>query len=135
MVAQKVARLKTIVAERAAWEKSLAQVKRMHQWVPPDCFDGNHRGTKELHTEHVQSLTAYVFGTHVDDTFHAELGTDCCSCHTMLVTLVNGWSYMEADFSALRLRGSCGPTALPLAFSSEPEELSMACDHVNEFSR
>ena len=33
MVAQKVARLKAIVAERAAWEKSLAQVKRMHQWV------------------------------------------------------------------------------------------------------
>jgi Transposase IS66 family len=28
-----VARLKTIIAERAAWEKPLAQVKRMHQWV------------------------------------------------------------------------------------------------------
>jgi hypothetical protein len=33
LVAQKVARLKTIVAERAAWAKTLAQVKRMHQWV------------------------------------------------------------------------------------------------------
>lgn len=33
VVAQKVARLKAIVAERAAWAKSLAQVKRMHQWV------------------------------------------------------------------------------------------------------
>ena len=32
-MAQKVARLKTIVAERAAWEQSLAQVRRMHQWV------------------------------------------------------------------------------------------------------
>jgi hypothetical protein len=32
-VSQKVARLKMIVAERAAWRKSLAQVKRMHQWV------------------------------------------------------------------------------------------------------
>ena len=28
-----MARLKTIVAERAAWEKSLTQVKRMQQWV------------------------------------------------------------------------------------------------------
>ncbi len=33
LVAQKVARLQTIVAERVAWAKSLAQVKRMHQWV------------------------------------------------------------------------------------------------------
>jgi hypothetical protein len=33
LVAQKVARLQTIVAERATWAKSLAQVKRMHQWV------------------------------------------------------------------------------------------------------
>jgi hypothetical protein len=31
--AQKLARLKTIVAERATWEKPLAQVKRMHHWV------------------------------------------------------------------------------------------------------
>ncbi len=28
-----MARLKTIVAERAAWENWLAQVKRIHQWV------------------------------------------------------------------------------------------------------
>ena len=28
-----MARLQAIVAERAAWEKSLMQVKRMHQWV------------------------------------------------------------------------------------------------------
>jgi hypothetical protein len=33
LVAQKLARLKAIVAERAAWDKSLAQVKRMRQWV------------------------------------------------------------------------------------------------------
>jgi hypothetical protein len=33
LVAQKLARLKTIVAERTAWEKSLTQVNRMHQWV------------------------------------------------------------------------------------------------------
>ena len=33
LVAHKVARLKTIVAERAAWAKSLAQVKRMQQGV------------------------------------------------------------------------------------------------------
>jgi hypothetical protein len=33
LVAQKVARLKAIVAERTAWAKSLAQVKRMQQWV------------------------------------------------------------------------------------------------------
>jgi hypothetical protein len=32
-VAQKVARLQVIVAERAAWAPSLAQVKRMRQWV------------------------------------------------------------------------------------------------------
>ena len=32
-VSQKLARLKVIVAERAAWETCLAQVKRMHQWV------------------------------------------------------------------------------------------------------
>jgi hypothetical protein len=32
-VSQKVARLKMIVAERAAWRKSLAQVKRLQQWV------------------------------------------------------------------------------------------------------
>jgi Transposase IS66 family len=31
--AQKLARLQTIVAERAAWSEQLAQVKRMHQWV------------------------------------------------------------------------------------------------------
>jgi len=32
-VSQKLERLKVIVAERAAWETSLAQVKGMHQWV------------------------------------------------------------------------------------------------------
>jgi hypothetical protein len=32
-VAQKVARLQVIVAERAAWAPSLAQLKRMRQWV------------------------------------------------------------------------------------------------------
>ncbi len=32
-MAQKLARLQTIVAERAAWEKSLTQVKGMQQWV------------------------------------------------------------------------------------------------------
>jgi hypothetical protein len=32
-VAQKLARLQSIVAERAAWSEPLAQVKRMHQWV------------------------------------------------------------------------------------------------------
>ncbi|HEY6409853.1 MAG TPA: transposase [Ktedonobacteraceae bacterium] len=32
-VSQKVARLKAIVAERAAWAKPLAQIKRMQQWV------------------------------------------------------------------------------------------------------
>src|SRR5882724_12987307 len=57
------------------------------------------------------------------------------SCHTMLVTLVKGWSYMDSAFSARRLRGSCGPMALPLAFSNEPEELSMAFDQVNEFKK
>ncbi len=31
--AQKLTRLKTIVAERAAWERQLAQVTRMHGWV------------------------------------------------------------------------------------------------------
>jgi hypothetical protein len=31
--AQKLARLQAIVAERAAWASSLAQVKRMHGWV------------------------------------------------------------------------------------------------------
>ena len=30
---QKLARLQSIVAERAAWSEPLAQVKRMHQWV------------------------------------------------------------------------------------------------------
>src|SRR6266567_2057988 len=33
LVAQKRARLQTIVAERAAWASSLMQVKRMHGWV------------------------------------------------------------------------------------------------------
>ncbi len=33
LVAQKLARLSTIVAERAAWSEQLAQVKRMRQWV------------------------------------------------------------------------------------------------------
>src|SRR6266446_10707960 len=33
LCAQKLARLKAIVAERAAWADQLAQVKRMHQWV------------------------------------------------------------------------------------------------------
>src|SRR5437660_499877 len=32
-VSQKLERLKVIVAERADWETSLAQVKGMHQWV------------------------------------------------------------------------------------------------------
>lgn len=32
-VSQKVARLKGIVAERAAWAEPLAQIKRMQQWV------------------------------------------------------------------------------------------------------
>ena len=31
--AQKLARLQVIVAERASWEKLLAQIKRMHHWV------------------------------------------------------------------------------------------------------
>ena len=33
LVAQKRARLQTIVAERAAWSKQLTQLKRMHSWV------------------------------------------------------------------------------------------------------
>jgi hypothetical protein len=33
LVAQKLARLSTIVAERGAWSEQLAQVKRMRQWV------------------------------------------------------------------------------------------------------
>jgi hypothetical protein len=33
LAAQKLARLKAIVAERAAWAGQLAQVKRMHGWV------------------------------------------------------------------------------------------------------
>ncbi len=33
LVCQKVTRLKSIVTERAAWAKSLAQVKGMWQWV------------------------------------------------------------------------------------------------------
>lgn len=33
LCAQKLARLQTIVAERAAWAEQLAQVKRLHGWV------------------------------------------------------------------------------------------------------
>jgi len=33
LVAQKLERLATILTERAAWSKPLAQVKRMRQWV------------------------------------------------------------------------------------------------------
>jgi hypothetical protein len=33
LCAQKLARLKTIVAERAAWAEQLAQVKRLHGWL------------------------------------------------------------------------------------------------------
>jgi hypothetical protein len=33
LVAQKLTRLSTIVTERAAWSKQLAQLKRMRQWV------------------------------------------------------------------------------------------------------
>ena len=33
LAAQKLARLKAIVAERAAWADQLAQIKRMHRWV------------------------------------------------------------------------------------------------------
>jgi hypothetical protein len=33
LTAQKVARLKAILAERAAWAQQLAQIKRMHSWV------------------------------------------------------------------------------------------------------
>ncbi len=33
MVAQKLARLQTIVAERVAWAEQLAQIKRLHGWL------------------------------------------------------------------------------------------------------
>ncbi len=33
LCAQKLARLKTIVAERAAWADQLAQIKRLHSWL------------------------------------------------------------------------------------------------------
>ncbi len=33
LCAQKLARLKTIVAERAAWADQLAQIKRLHNWL------------------------------------------------------------------------------------------------------
>lgn len=33
LCAQKLARLQTIVAERAIWTESLAQVKRLHTWL------------------------------------------------------------------------------------------------------
>src|SRR5260370_36459964 len=52
---------------------------------------------------------------------------------TRLVAFVKGWSYIETDFSAARLRGFCGPIALPLAFSSDPDELSMDFDQVKAF--
>jgi hypothetical protein len=43
LCAQKLARLKVIVAERAAWADQLAQVKRMHGWVlsVEHLLDGN----------------------------------------------------------------------------------------------
>jgi len=42
-VAQKRARLQTIVAERAAWATQLTQVKRLHGWVleVEHLLDGN----------------------------------------------------------------------------------------------
>ncbi len=33
LCAQKLARLQTIVAERAVWADQLAQVKRLHNWL------------------------------------------------------------------------------------------------------
>jgi hypothetical protein len=33
LTAQKLARLKAIMAERAAWADQVAQIKRMHSWV------------------------------------------------------------------------------------------------------
>ena len=33
LCAQKLARLQTIVAERAAWTEQLAQIKRLHSWL------------------------------------------------------------------------------------------------------
>src|SRR4051812_34311255 len=51
--------------------------------------------------------------------------------HTKLVVLLYGWLYSERPKSASRLWKSCGVGLLPLAFSSDCEPLSLACDSVN----
>ncbi len=49
LCAQKLARLKTIVAERAAWADQLAQIKRLHSWLleVEHILDGSRTSARE----------------------------------------------------------------------------------------
>ena len=49
-------------------------------------FDGNNGGTKELHAEYVEGLTADIFSAHEDSALHAEASADSGGGNTVLTS-------------------------------------------------
>jgi len=83
--AQKLARLKTMVAERATWEKPLAQVKRMHHWV--------------LDAEHILDGSWASAGEVVSNaTVGQRLDAWCKSFHSMGGICPMMWARANASF-------------------------------------
>jgi len=82
-VSQKLERLKVIVAERAAWETSLAQVKGMHQWVldAEHILDGSWAAAGEVVSNETVSnrLDAWreQLAKHLTDGTLSELEQEC----------------------------------------------------------
>lgn len=48
------------------------------------CRTGYHLSPKHLNTENIEGLASDIFRSHVNDTFHAKLGTDSGSGDTVL---------------------------------------------------
>ncbi len=83
LCAQKLARLKAIVAERAAWADQLAQIKRLHTWLleVEHILDGSwaQRGAKVSNAKVGRRLDAWrkQMTKHLTDGSLSELEQEC----------------------------------------------------------
>jgi len=47
-------------------------------------LDGNNLCSEHANAKDIEGLASYIFGAHIDGTFHAKPGTDGCGCYTVL---------------------------------------------------
>jgi len=92
LVAQKLARLQAIVAERIAWSEPLAQVKRLHQWLldVEHILDGSwvQGGTKVSNAKVGRRLDAWrkQMAKYLSDGTLCELEQECLTVFLQQLT-------------------------------------------------